>query len=260
MNSKILIVSGLILILPVLVHGQAERKFIRQGNKQYKEEVFDESEILYRKALEKEQQSYSGEFNLGDAMYKQEKFEDAARSFHKLAENQTDPIKLGELYHNIGNSFLKANQLEASIEAYKQALRNNPEDNETRHNLAYAQQMQQQQQDQQNQDQDKQDQDQDKQDQDQDKDKQDQDQDKQDQDQDQQEQNQDQDQQDQNQNQDQQDQQDQNQDQQQQQQPQISKEDARRMLQALQQDEQDLQEKLQKQKAQATKVKVLKDW
>ena len=246
MNRKILIVSGLILILPVLVQGQAERKFIRQGNKQYKEEVFDESEILYRKALEKEQQSYSGEFNLGDAMYKQEKFEDAARSFHKLAENQTDPIKLGELYHNIGNSFLKANQLEASIEAYKQALRNNPEDNETRHNLAYAQQMQQQQQDQ------------DKQDQDQDQDKQDQDQDKQDQDQDQDQQDQDQDQQDQNQ--DQQDQNQQQQDQNQQQQPQISKEDAQRMLQALQQDEQDLQEKLKKQKAQATKVKVLKDW
>jgi len=245
MNSKILIISGLILFLPVLVHGQAERKFIRQGNKQYKVEVFDESEILYRKALEKEQQSYSGEFNLGDAMYKQEKFEDAARSFHKLAENQTDPIKLGELYHNIGNSFLKANQLEASIEAYKQALRNNPEDNETRHNLAYAQQMQQQQQDQ-----DKQDQDQDKDKQDQDKDQQDQDKDKQDQDQDQQDQNQNQDQQDQN----------QDQQQQQQQQPQISKEDAQRMLQALQQDEQDLQEKLQKQKAQATKVKVLKDW
>ena len=217
MTSKNLIISGLIFILPVLVHGQAERKYVRQGNKQYKEEVFDESEILYRKALEKEQQSYSGEFNLGDAMYKQEKFEDAARSFNKLAENQTDPIKLGELYHNLGNSFLKANKLEASIEAYKQSLRNNPADNETRHNLAYAQQMQQQQQDQKDQDQDKQDQDQD------------------------------------------QDQQDQNQDQQQQQ-PQISREDAQRMLQALQQDEQDLQEKLMKQKAQATKVKVLKDW
>jgi tetratricopeptide (TPR) repeat protein len=228
MTSKILIISGLIFILPVLVHGQAERKYIRQGNKQYKEELFDESEILYRKALEKELQSYSGEFNLGDALYKQEKFEDAARSFHKLAENQTDPIKLGELYHNLGNSMLQANQLEASIEAYKQALRNNPADDETRHNLAYAQQMQQQQQDQDKQDQD-QDQDQDKQDQDQNQDQQDQ-------------------------------QQNQDQQQQQQQQPQISREDAQRMLQALQQDEQELQEKLKKQKAQARKVKVLKDW
>ncbi len=95
MTSKIFFISGLIFVLPVLVYGQAERKYIRQGNKQYKEEVFDESEIMYRKALEKEQQSYSGEFNLGDAMYKQEKYEDAARSFHKLAENQTDPVKAG---------------------------------------------------------------------------------------------------------------------------------------------------------------------
>jgi tetratricopeptide (TPR) repeat protein len=244
MTSKIFIISGLISLLPVLAHGQAERKYIRQGNKQYKEEVYDESEILYRKALEKEMESYSGEFNLGDALYKQDKFEDAARSFNKLAENQTDPKKLGELYHNLGNSLLKANQLETSIEAYKQALRNNPADDETRHNLAYAQQMQQQQQQQQNQDQQNQQQDQQNQQQDQQNQQQDQQQ-----DQDQQDQQQDQQQQQQNQEQD-----------QQQQQPQISREDAQRMLQALQEDEQELQEKLKKQKAQARKVKVLKDW
>ena len=91
-------------------------------------------------------------------MYKQEKYEDAARSFNKLAENETDPLKLGELYHNMGNSFLKANQLDASIEAYKQALRNNPSDDETRHNLAYAQKMKQEQEQQDQQDQDQQDQ------------------------------------------------------------------------------------------------------
>jgi tetratricopeptide (TPR) repeat protein len=248
MKRKIFILTGVMILLPALLHGQAERKYIRQGNKQYKEEVFDESEILYRKALEKEEQSYSGEFNLGDALYKQDKFEDAARSFNKLAENQTDPLKLGELYHNLGNSLLKANQLEASIEAYKQALRNNPADDETRHNLAYALRMQQQQQQQQDQDQDQQEQ------------QQDQDQQNQDQNQEQQDQQQNQDQQ-QQQNQDQQQQQQQDQQQQQQQQqPQISREDAQRMLQALQQDEQELQEKLKKQKAQARKVRVLKDW
>jgi tetratricopeptide (TPR) repeat protein len=249
MMNRIIILWGLILMSPGLVHGQAERKYIRQGNKEYREEVYDESEILYRKALEKEQQSYTGEFNLGDALYKQEKFEDAARSFNKLAENQTDPIKLGELYHNLGNSLLKSNQLEASIEAYKQALRNNPADDETRHNLAFAQQMLQQQQQQQDQQQDQQNQDQQDQEQ-QNQDQQDQEQQNQDQ-QDQEQQNQ-------------QDQEQQNQDQQdqdqQQQPPQISREDAQRMLQALQQDEQELQEKLKKQKAQAQKVRVLKDW
>jgi Ca-activated chloride channel family protein len=247
MKNKILIGSFLTFLLPVVVCGQAERKYIRQGNKEYKEGAYDESEILYRKALEKKEESYSGEFNLGDALYKQEKYTDAARNFGKLAENQNDPIKLGQLYHNLGNSMLKANQLEASIEAYKEALRNNPADDETRHNLAYAQQMLQQQQ-QQQQNQDQQNQDQQQQDQQQ-QDQQNQDQQQQDQ------QNKDQQNQDQ-----QQEQQQQDQQQQDQQQPQISREDAQRMLQALQQNEQQLQEKLQKQKARATKVKVLKDW
>ncbi len=242
MRIKNTFVLGIILCLTATAFGQAERKYIRQGNKEYKDEKFDESEILYRRSLEKDNESFAGEFNLGDALYKQEKYEDAARNFKKLSENEQDPVKLSNLYHNLGNSLLKSNQLEPSIEAYKNALRNNPEDEETRHNLAFAQGMLQQQQDQK--DQDKQDQkdqkDQDKQDQQDQKD-----QDKQDQ----------QDQKDQ----DKQDQQDQK-DQQQNQQQQISQEDAERMLQALQQDEQKLQEKLQKEKASAARVRVLKDW
>jgi len=244
MINRILLLTGLFLFISASMMGQGERKFIRQGNKEYKDEKFDESELLYRRALDKDKESYAGEFNLGDALYKQEKFEDAARNFKELTENEEDPIKLSQLYHNLGNSHLQANQLEESIESYKNALRNNPLDEETRHNLAFAQNMlQQQQEQQQQQDQNKDEQDQKDQEQDQQEQNQDQDQ----QDQEQQEQNQDQDQQDQEQ-------------QQKEQQQQISKEDAARMLQALQQDEQKLQEKLQKEKAQAQRVSVLKDW
>ena len=138
-------VLGLCMIASSVIYGQAERKYIRQGNKEYEEETYDESEILYRKALEKERDFYTGEFNLGDALYKQDKFEDAARSFDNLVENETDRDKLGHLYHNLGNSLLKSNKVEESIEAYKQALRNNPADEETRYNLAFAQQLLQQQ-------------------------------------------------------------------------------------------------------------------
>lgn len=223
------------LMMASMLSGQAERKFIRQGNKQFKDSVYDESEILYRKALEKDRESFAGEFNLGDALYKQDKYEDAARSFGNLAENETDNEKLGHLYHNIGNSLLKSQDLEGSIEAYKKALRSNPEDEETRYNLAFAQNMLQQQQEQQKQ-QNKDGDNQDK------KDQENQDQENKQDDQ----QNQDQDQQ---------------QEQQQEQQPQqISKEDAERMLQALAQDEQKLQEKLKEQQARAKRVRVLKDW
>ena len=237
------IIPVIMLMSTAALSGQAERKFIRQGNREYRDSAFDESEILYRKALEKDKDNYTGGFNLGDALYKQDKFEDAARSFNNLAEGESDKQKLGHLYHNLGNSLLNAQQLEASIEAYKEALRNNPYDEETRYNLAYAQQMLQQQQEQQQQ-----------QNQDQDQDQNQQDQNQQDQEPQDQEQNQEQQPQDQEPNQEQQPQDQEPQDQQ------ISREDAERMLQALQQDDQKLQEKIKKQQAGAKRIRVLKDW
>ena len=142
-----------------------------------------------------------------------------------------------KIYHNIGNSFLKSQKYKESIEAYKNALRNNPNDMDTKYNLIYAQkklqQQQQQQQQDQNQDQNQnQDQDQQK-NQDQDKKDQNQDQDKKDQDKEQQ---------------------------QQQQKPKISKEDAQRLLQALANDEKKTQKKVKEEQAAAVKVKTEKEW
>lgn len=209
---------------------QGERKYIRSGNKDFEKEQFEDSEIDYRKALEKETESIDAAFNLGDALFKQEKYDEAARQFQQLASKVEDKEKLGHIYHNLGNSLLSSQKLEESIEAYKEALRNNPTDMETKYNLAYAQSklQEQQQQQQQNQDQQDQNQDQDQQNQDQ-------------------------------QNQDQQEQQ-QQQDQQQQQENQISKEDAQRILEALQQDEQEVIEKMKKQKAKMQRFVIEKDW
>jgi len=228
------------VLLPVCVWGQAERKHIRQGNKLYEKESFDDSEVQYRKALEKDEQSFKGEFNLADALYKQEKYEEAINKFNRMADTESDKANLGALYHNLGNSLLQSGELEPSIEAYKNALRNHPGDLETKHNLAYAQNMLQQQQQQQQQ-QNQQDQEQ-------------QEQQEQDSQENEQQQNQEQQQQ--------QQQQDQQQDkeEQPQQAEKISKEDAERILEALKQDEQKVQEKLKKQKAQAKRVRVLKDW
>merc|ERR1711916_287453 len=130
--------------------------------------------------------SVKGEFNLADALYEQEDYENAAKLFQDLAKKELEPDQKAEVFHNLGNSFLEAEKYQESIEAYKNALRNNPRDMDSKYNLEYArkkleeqqQQDQQDKEDQQDQDQDQQD----KQDQ-QDQDQKDNDQDQQDKDQ-----------------------------------------------------------------------------
>lgn len=245
MKKEMIIIA--MVALSVNARGQAERKFIRQGNKLYDKESYDESEVSYRKALEKDGDSYVGEFNLADALYKQKKYEEAGNKFGRLAANEEDKQKLGALYHNLGNSLLQSGKIEQSIEAYENALRNNPGDLETKHNLAYAQRMlnKQNQQKENNKNQ-KENQDQ-KQKPNQNKENKN----------------------NQKENQDKQQQQNQNKENgknrkedqgQQQQAEKISKEDARRILEALKLDEMKVQEKIKKELAQQKKVKVLKDW
>lgn len=240
------------IVLPLLLilvfqpaFSQEERKHIRKGNDYYQDGEFEKAEENYLKAMEKKPNSYEGAYNLGNATYKQGRYEDASNQFELTAKKEANKDALARSYHNLGNSLLKGKQYEKSIAAYKNALRNNPEDMDTKYNLAYAQQMlaQQQQQDQEKEGQEEKERDQ----KEQEENKQDQkNQDKQEQEQ--------------------KEKQDQGQDDEKQKgesQPKpdkISKEDAQRLLEALKNDEQKLQEKLKKKKLKATKMKIDKDW
>ncbi|MBS3807287.1 MAG: tetratricopeptide repeat protein [Bacteroidales bacterium] len=236
------------LLISLSAYSQAERKFIRKGNQAFEDKDYTQSEVNYRKALEKDANSFEANFNVGDALYKQEKYEEAADKFSSLTHRDVSDQKLARAYHNMGNALLKAKKLKESISAYKQALRYDPNDIETKHNLTYAlRQLRKQQQQKKKQNQKQQDK---------------QDQKKQQQKKNQQDQKDQQDQQNQN-------RQNQQQDQkkQQQQSPQggsgkqrISKEDARRLLQALENDEKQLQKKLKKKKAKPVKVETTKNW
>ena len=221
----------------ISAYGQNDRKVIRDGVRAFNEGEFGESEIQFRKAESINQESYEAEFNTGAALYAQEKYEETVKQYESLLDQTDDVGKTAQIWHNIGNSLLEAQQYAPSIEAFKNSLRKNPSDEETRYNLAYAMQKLKEQQ-QQDQDQEQEQQEQDK---DQEKEQQEQDQ---DQENDQQEQDQ-----------------DQENDQQQQPEPrEISKEDAERMLKAIQQQEKDVKEKVDKKKAAAAKVKTEKDW
>lgn len=213
-------------------YSQDERKLIQQGNADFKKKNYSDAETNYRKSLEKNPQSATGAYNLGNALYKQGKEEEAEQYFSGSASMEKDKKAQAEAYYNLGNAKMKAQKYKESVDAYKQALKLNDKDEDARYNLAYAlsklrqQQQQQQQQKGDNKDQNKEkDQQQKQQDQQQKK----------------------------------QDQQQQQQDQQAQKKEKISKDDAERMLQALKNDEKKLQKKLAK-KFEATTGSTEKDW
>jgi len=140
-----------LLIYTTSVFAQKENKHIRSGNDLYAEDNFKDAEVDYMKALEKNPESVKGQYNLGNALYKQENFEDANKLFASIAAREVDNETKANAYYNLGNSFVKAEKFPEAIESYKNALRLDPSDMDTKYNLQYAQNMlkQQQSQDQQ---------------------------------------------------------------------------------------------------------------
>ena len=238
MRKSIIWMAAFMFCCGAVFAQKAERKNVREGNKLYETEKFTEAEIAYRKSLEVNPRSSEGTYNLGNALYKQKKFPEAAEQYQLLAgqgekmiETPEGKARLAEIYHNVGNIGMQSKEYAKSVEAYKQSLRLNPKDDETRYNLALAQKQlkdQQQQQDQNQQQEQKQDQKQDEKEQNKDQ--------------------QDQDKKQQNQN-----------NQQQQNQNQMSKENAEQLLNAVMQDEKNVQDKVKK-AIQMQGRKLEKDW
>lgn len=225
------VMLGMLLFFTVAAFGQkTSRNYLRSGNKLYKDSTFVKAEVDYRKALELDPQSGDAMYNLGNSLLMQQKAKDAMEQFEASAKIEKDKMKLSHIYHNMGVILQSSKQYPQCIEAYKNALRNNPKDDETRYNLALAQKMlkdQQQKQDQDKKNEQKQDQKKD------DKQK----------------------------NKDQQEQKnkDQQQNKQQQQQNQMSKQNAEQLLKAAMQDEKNVQDKVKK-NVRIQGHKLDKDW
>jgi tetratricopeptide (TPR) repeat protein len=149
LNRLIIGISVGILCFSTAFGQKAERESIREGNKFYNKGHFTEAEIAYRKSLEVNSRSFDGIYDLGNALYKQQKFPEAAEQYKLVAaqsqrflsENPANVNRLAQVFHNLGNIGMEAKDYANSIEAYKQSLRLNPTDDETRYNLALAQKL-----------------------------------------------------------------------------------------------------------------------
>ncbi len=242
----------LLIIFAAPAFAQAEKRDVRKGNKAYKAEQYEAAEIAYMHGLDKNPESEKAHFNLGDALYKLNRQEQAEKTFGELSKIEADSSQKAAIFHNLGNTQLQQKKWQESVNSYKQALRYRPSDMETKQNLAYAQMMLQNEQNQQNQNQQNKD---NKDNKEQDKNQQNKDQNKDNKD------NQDKQNQEQPQNKDQQ-QDKKNQEQPQNQpEPKISKQDAQRMLEAVQADEKETQDKVKKEKAKVLQQqKIEKNW
>ena len=237
-------VAVLILMLasPVMLQAQSDRSEVRAGNREFKKGEFREAELDYKRALVEDSTSITAKYNLGNALYRTESYSEAELYLKGLGDSlkSVSPSRASDCFHNSGNLALKQKKYQEAVDAYKESLRLEPDNFETKSNLAYAQKMlkeQQQQQHQQNQNQQQDQKDQQDQDQNKEQDQQNQD--------NKQEQNQDQ----------------QNQQQQQQDQPQITPQAAQQMLQAIEDKEKQTQDKVKKAKAEQQKSKEKeKNW
>jgi tetratricopeptide (TPR) repeat protein len=148
----------LLMILSVSVgFSQTETSHFRKGNDLFNSGKFTDAEIEYRKGLAKKQDSWTGKFNLADALYKQNKYKEASVILDSLSKTTKNNKQLSSVYHNMGNAQLKNKDYEQSVESFKKALKLDPKAEDSRYNLSYAlqklkQEKQQQQQKQQKQD------------------------------------------------------------------------------------------------------------
>lgn len=217
----------------LIATAQTDRQYIRNGNKLYRQKNFAEAEVMYRKALSANEDNALAMYNLGCALMMQQKDSAAIVSYENASKIEKNPMRRSKINHNIGVICQNHSMYDEAINAYKQSLRDNPSDDETRYNLALCQKLRKEN----NQD-NKQNQ-QDKQDQ----------QDQQQQQQQQQNKNKDQDKDKQNQ-----------QQQPQPQQDQMSKENAEQLLEAAIQNEKATQQRINKAAQQQSRRKVEKNW
>ena len=237
----VLIISCITLIH---TYGQSAHKSLLEGDQSYQQEDYLSAEEHYRKAQEKKSSTKSN-FNLGNAVYQQDRFEEAVQHYENTFNIATNDQERANALYNLGNAQLKGGQIEPAIESYKKANAFNPDDIDILKNLYMAKlMMQQEQENQQQQEQQQQEQE----------------------NQEQQEQNNEQQQQEQNEGEEEQQQQPQdsdieNQSEQEQQAPQdqeLSKEDALKLLEVIENEEKNVQEKLRKMSGDKKKPK--KDW
>jgi len=138
---KLLLKVGLVIFLIAKANGsnaQSTNKLLREGNKLYAKERYNNATESYSKALQKAPKDIRAGFNQGDALYKLNEFDKAKELFSSVAKSSANTDIRARAHYNIGNAWYKQEKWEESAKAYKQSLKLNPKDEDAKYNLMMA--------------------------------------------------------------------------------------------------------------------------
>lgn len=133
-----IVLTIFLIIISVSAIAQNDDKLIITGNDLYHKQQFDKAAEQYRKAAEINASNPKARYNLGNALYKSKKTDEAEKAFNDAAEKYKDKSLKSKALYNEGVTLTRQNKLAESADAYKESLKLNPEDEEARQNLQKA--------------------------------------------------------------------------------------------------------------------------
>ena len=135
----VMLIAALALTIPAQAQKWPERSRVRRGNRAYERLDYDRAEERYQQALELSDTCFEAKFNLGDALYKQQRYDEAEKIFTALAADSTrSDLDRAHSFYNLGNSLFQQKKYQEALSAFKRSLRLNPADLETKYNYAYT--------------------------------------------------------------------------------------------------------------------------
>ncbi|MBP3682904.1 MAG: tetratricopeptide repeat protein [Rikenellaceae bacterium] len=135
----VMLIAALALAIPAQAQKWPERSRVRRGNRAYERLDYGRAEERYQQALELSDTCFEAKFNLGDALYKQQRYDEAEKIFAALAADSTrSDLDRAHSFYNLGNSLFQQKKYQEALSAFKRSLRLNPADLETKYNYAYT--------------------------------------------------------------------------------------------------------------------------
>lgn len=131
----------IIILFQISVSAQEKDFDLPKANQEFLQKKYVDAEANYRISNSNNTKRAAASYNLGNAIYKQNQASEAKYAYAKAIEKAKGKLQKHSAFHNIGNVFMKEKAYDKAVEAYKNALRNNPSDEETRYNYALAKKM-----------------------------------------------------------------------------------------------------------------------